>query len=196
MAGIVGAGMTLSAAQSAPPPTQGPPTQQGQQQTAPPPLPVPRPFPGAPVPPSAAKAGAPQHATTQTPGTAQPPGSCSAAVPTEATLGVRMPPTVAYLESFDAGRGQCFHLYGTNDPFATVVDYFRGVLRGGRQVFREPPIQQFELGDFDDRTMAFPPAVVVKDYSWNGSEGYPFVKGATETRYKTIIQVVPPGPGR
>jgi hypothetical protein len=159
---------------------------------------VPRPFPGAAAPPAAAKPATPQSATApaQAPAAAQSTTACGPAAPSEAALGVRLPATAAYLESFDAGRGQCFHLYGTDDPFTTVVAYFRDLLRGGRQVFREPPIHQFELGDFDDRTMAFTPSVVVKDYSWNGSEGYPFVKGATETRYKTIIQVVPPGPGR
>ncbi len=40
--------------------------------------------------------------------------------------------------------------------------------------------------------MAYPPSVVVKDYTWNGSAGYLAVKGTTSKRYKTIIQVVPP----
>jgi len=43
--------------------------------------------------------------------------------------------------------------------------------------------------------MAYPPSVVVKDYTWNGSTGYLHVVGTTGTRYKTIIQIVPP-PGR
>jgi hypothetical protein len=43
--------------------------------------------------------------------------------------------------------------------------------------------------------MSFPPSVVVKDYTWNGSDGYLHVSGTTETRYKTVIQIVPPGAG-
>ena len=39
--------------------------------------------------------------------------------------------------------------------------------------------------------MAYPPSVVVKDYTWNASEGYLHVSGTTSTRYKTIIQIVP-----
>ena len=52
-------------------------------------------------------------------------------------------------------------------------------------------MQQFDLGRFDDDTMAFPPSVVVKDYTWNNSPGYLHVAGTTEKRYQTIIQIVP-----
>jgi hypothetical protein len=54
-----------------------------------------------------------------------------------------------------------------------------------------PPMQQFDLGRFQEESMAYPPSVVVKDYTWNGSEGYLFVVGVQEKRYKTIIQIVP-----
>jgi hypothetical protein len=39
--------------------------------------------------------------------------------------------------------------------------------------------------------MAYPPSVVVKDYTWNGGTGYLAVSGTTEKRYRTIIQIVP-----
>ena len=52
-------------------------------------------------------------------------------------------------------------------------------------------MHQFDLGRFQEQTMAYPPSVVVKDYTWNGSEGYLHVSGTTSTRYKTIIQIVP-----
>ena len=172
----------------------------GSQQTPPPPPPpVPRPFPGAAAPPVASKPPATQTPQTPQVAAAAPApvaGACGPSAPTETTLQVRVPPTAEFLESFDAGRGQCFHLYGTNDAYLDVVQYFRSLLGGGRTLFREPPMQQFELGSFDARTMAFPPAVVVKDYTWNGSEGYPFVKGAAAKRFKTVIQIVPPSPGR
>jgi hypothetical protein len=65
---------------------------------------------------------------------------------------------------------------------------------GGREIYREPAMRQFDLGRFDDNRMAYPPSIVVKDYAWNGSPGYLHVAGTTETRYRTIIQVVPPDP--
>jgi len=52
-------------------------------------------------------------------------------------------------------------------------------------------MHQFDLGRYQDETMAYPPSVVIKDYTWNGSEGYLHVSGATSKRYKTIIQIVP-----
>jgi hypothetical protein len=167
-------------------------------QQPPPPVPVPRPFPGAAAPPVStrpadAKPAEPQAPTAIRPATSSSGSCASGAAPTEATLMVRVPPTAEYLESFDAGRGQCFHLFGTNDAYADVVQYFRSLqLKGARELFRDPPMQQFELGRYDDRSMAFPPSLVVKDYTWNNSEGYPFVKGTTQKRFKTIIQIVPP----
>ena len=35
-----------------------------------------------------------------------------------------------------------------------------------------PAMQQFDLGRFDEDAMAYPPSVVVKDYTWNNSPGY------------------------
>ena len=58
-------------------------------------------------------------------------------------------------------------------------------------VFQGPLMHQFDLGRFQEQTMAYPPSVVVKDYTWNGSEGYLHVSGTASTRYKTIIQIVP-----
>ena len=49
----------------------------------------------------------------------------------------------------------------------------------------------FLIGRFREETMAFPPGVTVKDYTWGGSEGYLAVKGSVGTRYRTIIQIVP-----
>jgi len=133
--------------------------------------PIPRPFPGATAP-----------ATRQ----AELP-------PAENTLGgAPVYPTAEFLESFDAGRGQRYYLYGTNTGYETIVTYYRSVLRnGGREIFDAPAVHQFELGRFDENRMAFPPGVVVKDYSWNNSTGYLFVDGTATKRYLTIIQIVP-----
>ena len=52
-------------------------------------------------------------------------------------------------------------------------------------------MHQFDLGRYQEESMAYPPSVVVKDYAWNESPGYLVVKGTTEKRFKTIIQIVP-----
>jgi hypothetical protein len=177
----------LVLAQSAPPPTQNPP--------------VPRPFPGAGTPPaSAGAAGAKPDAPRQAGSTAAgqtpaPPG------PAQTEGGPLAPPLVypaaEFIQDFDAGRGQRYYLYGTDQPFAAIVDYYKGVLRSnGRELSEMPAMQQFELGRFDGNTMAYPPSVVVKDYVWNGSEGYLVAQGTTPRRYRTVIQIVPAPAGR
>ncbi len=150
--------------------------------------PVPRPFPqpgqpGQTAP--AAKPGAQQPAAPVTPA---PTGT-----PTEATLGVPLYPNAEFITSFDAGQGQRYFLFGSNSPFATVVAYYKNVLKDkGELVFEEPPVHEFDIGKFREETMAFPPSVTVKDYTWGGMAGYLNPKpGAQPERYKTIIQVVP-----
>ena len=103
-----------------------------------------------------------------------------------------MYPSADFLEAFDAGSGQTYCLFGTNAPYLDIVAFYRSVLKsGGRELYKAPAMQQFDLGRYQEDTMAYPPSVVVKDYGWNDSEGYLFVSGAKEMRYKTIIQVVP-----
>jgi hypothetical protein len=68
---------------------------------------------------------------------------------------------------------------------------------GGALVFETPATQVFEMGRFDERTMAFPPGVTIKDYTWNGSAGYLNPKrGGKPDRFPSIIQIVPAGPGQ
>ena len=52
-------------------------------------------------------------------------------------------------------------------------------------------MQQFDLGKFQDQTMAYPPSVVVKDYAFGTTEGYLQVDGTRQRRFKTMIQIVP-----
>lgn len=113
--------------------------------------------------------------------------------PLDAALGAPMYPAAVFLETIDAGKGgQQYHLYGTDAPYADIVNYFKTTLKqGGRTIFQAPAMHQFELGRFQDDTMAYPPSIVVKDYTWNGSEGYLHAAGTTQKRYRTIIQVVP-----
>lgn len=131
-----------------------------------------------------------------TTGTTAPPATPAAALPQaviEGSLGVPLYPTAVFLEILDAGRGgQQYHLFGTDVPFADIVNYYKTTLKnGGRSIFQAPAMHQFDLGRFQEQTMAYPPSVVVKDYMWNGSDGYLHVDGTTMRRFRTIIQIVP-----
>jgi hypothetical protein len=117
--------------------------------------------------------------------------------PTETSLGLPIYPAAQFVTSYDAGRGQRYFLFGTNTPFADIVAFYRTRLKQrGELVYEEPPVHMFEVGRFREETMAFPPGVTVKDYTWGGSLGYLNPKrGAEPARFKTIIQIVPAPPG-
>ena len=157
---------TLAAQQ--PPPRPFP--QPGQRPAAPPPAQPAKPAPATPVVPS------PQGAT-----------------PNEATLGVPIYPTAQFITSYDAGRGQRFYLFGVSLPFAEIVAYYRTALKTrGDVLFETPPTHQFDIGRFRDETMAFPPSVTIKDYTFGGSAGYLNPnRGAQPERFPTVIQIVP-----
>jgi hypothetical protein len=133
---------------------------------------------------------------------AQTPTPAAAAVqtnaaPSEATLGVPLYPNAVFLRSYDAGRGQRYYLYGVATPFADLVTYYRNLLKDrGNLVFEVPPTHVFEIGRFRDETMAFPPSVTIKDFTFSGSAGYPNpTPGAQPDRFPTVIQIVPAPPG-
>ena len=151
---------------------------------------TPQPFPkvGPPnAPPPTAQA--PVRPAPQTP---QRPADANAA-PTEATLGVQIYPGAEYLTSYDAGQGQRYYLFGTNAGFVEIVNYYKTVLKQkGELVYEAPGVHQFDIGRFREESMAFPPSVTVKDYTWGGSAGYLNPKrGAQPARFRTIIQIVP-----
>jgi hypothetical protein len=161
---------------------------------------TPRPFPlpNQPQPRPAAPAGVPPVEDPADPATgavpiepavfSQPPTG----VPTEATLGVPLYPTAQFITSYDAGRGQRFYLFGANLPYQDLVMYYRTALKQrGSELFASPGTYQFDLARFREDTMAFPPSVTVKDYSWSGSGGYlnPTPGGQPE-RFATLIQIV------
>lgn len=106
-------------------------------------------------------------------------------------------PAAQLIASYDAGRGQRYYVFGTTSPFADIVNYYRTQLdEKGNLVFKEPPTHMFEVGRFREDTMAFPPGVTVKDWTWGGSQGYPNPKlGAQPMRFPTVIMIVPPPPG-
>lgn len=137
-------------------------------------------------------------AVAQTPAT--PPAAPAAqanAAPSEATLGVPLYPNAVFLRSYDAGRGQRYYLFGVATPFADLVTYYRNLLKErGNLVFEVPPTHVFEIGRFRDETMAFPPSVTIKDFTFSGSAGYPnpTPKGQPD-RFPTVIQIVPAPPG-
>jgi hypothetical protein len=104
-------------------------------------------------------------------------------------------PASTYLTAFDVGRSQRCYLFGTTAAFLDVVTYYKQTFKdGGRELFRAPAMQQFDIGKYQEQTMAHPPTVVVKDYGDAGG-GYLFVEGTTERRFRTVIQIVPV-PGR
>nr|PZN74615.1 MAG: hypothetical protein DIU56_17665 [Pseudomonadota bacterium] len=133
-----------------------------------------------------------QETTTPTAATL-PPLFPEQQPPTEQELGVSVYPASVFLTSYDAGRGQRFYLYGATVGFDEMVAYYRTLLRDrGTTVYDRPRVHIFEIGRYNERTMAFPPSVTVKDYTWGGSPGYlnP-VPGAQPERFPTVIQIVP-----
>lgn len=150
---------------------------------------VPQPFPrpGQQQPPADPTVTAPVVLPPPAPGT----------VPDEAHLGAPVYPGAEFIVSYDAGRGQRYYLFGTNADFTQIVNYYKTVLKeGGDRVYDEPPIHEFETARFREDSMAFPPGVTVKDYTWGGSAGYLNPKrGAEPQRFRTIIQIVPPPAG-
>lgn len=156
--------------------------------------PTPRPFPGgtpstSTPPPPPKTTSAPEPTPVQGPATAAPQAGAASA----AALGAPVYPGATPLEVIDVAQGQRLYLFGTNASYTEIVAYYKNVLKaGGRELFKTPPMQQFDTGKFDDSTMTFQPGVVVKDYTWNNQAGYLFVNGTKEERFKTIIQIVPP----
>jgi hypothetical protein len=169
-------------------------------QDVPPPQPFPRPGSRTP-PPSPAPSVPTPAAPAPTPAAPAPAASAPTAPsdqPTDESLGFPgiIYPTAEFLDAYDVGGDQRSYLFGTNLSHTEMIAYYRTILRdGGRELFRAPAMRQFDLGRFDDRTMAAQPSVVVKDYSFGNSEGYLHVDGTESRRFKTIIQIVPP-PGR
>ena len=154
--------------------------------------PVPRPF---PRPGESEPARDEARPRAGGPAPVQAPGAQPAAAPTDAALGFPIYPAAQFITSYDAGRRQRYYLFGTNSDFEAMVRYYRNVLRErGNRVFDEPPTHIFEVGRFREREMAFPPSVTIKDYAWNGSEGYLNPAGGEPARFRTIIQIVPSPP--
>ena len=159
---------------------------------------VPQPFPGRAAPPKPAPA--PPPATDPLPPPTRPvnlPAGLEEGAPSDAVLGFAVYPSAQFIASYDAGRGQRYYLYGADAPFATLVKYYQTALKTkGTLVFDAPGTHMFEVGRFREETMAFPPGVTIKDYTWNGSGGYLNPKKDGQPgRFPSIIQIVPSPPG-
>ena len=160
---------------------------------------VPQPFPGRQTPPKPA----PTPPQTATPAPAPPPSAPVMPTrpeeepPTEAMLGFPIYPAAQFISSYDAGRGQRYYLFGSEAPFPALVKYYQNSLKNrGTLVFDAPATHIFEIGRFREETMAFPPGVTVKDYTWNNSAGYINPKkNVMPARFPSVIQIVPSQPG-
>jgi hypothetical protein len=143
----------------------------------------------APRQPAPVKPGQPPPAAAQ-----KPPNDGR---PSEVEVWFPVYPTAVFLRAYDAGRGQRYYIYGVTTPFAEMVTYYRNVLKErGDLVFEVPATHTFEMGRFREETMAFPPGVTVKDYTFGGSAGYPNPRPGTQPdRFPTLIQIVPPPAG-
>jgi hypothetical protein len=108
-------------------------------------------------------------------------------------LGVPIYPGAQFITSYNAGRGQRYYLFGSTAPFLDLVTYYRNALKQkGELVYDVPATHEFDVGRFNEDTMAFPPGVTVKDYQSDVSQGYPNPKlGGQPARFPTIIQIVP-----
>lgn len=149
--------------------------------------PVARPqTPPAAAAPATAKGAAPKPAAA--PADTPPPASA---------LGAPVYPSAQYLASYDAGRGQRFYLYGSTQPFAELVAYYRTILKDkGELVFDAPATHQFDVGRYKETDVEFTPGVTIKDYTWGGSQGYRNTKpGASPSFFPTVIQFTSPPPG-
>jgi hypothetical protein len=115
------------------------------------------------------------------------------APPTQQALGVTVYPSAQFLTSYDAGRGQRYYLYGATASAAELVAYYRTLLKQhGTAIFDTPQVYIFEIGKYDENTMAFPPSVTIKDYSLDGNGGFLNPRpGVSPERFPTVIQIVP-----
>jgi hypothetical protein len=181
----------VMAGQAQPVPRPGTPNTLGAPNSQTPPPASPAPPPGQPRPaPSPAQ---PAPSTQPAPPQIAIPQTNDEAAPTEAMLGVPIYPGAQFIRSYDAGRGQRYFIFGSAAPFVDLVAYYRNVLKQrGELIYDVPATHEFDVGRFNEETMAFPPGVTVKDFQSDVSQGFPNPKpGGQPARFPTIIQIVP-----
>jgi hypothetical protein len=108
-------------------------------------------------------------------------------------LGVPIYPGAQFIRSYDAGRGQRYYIFGSAASFVDLVGFYRNVLKDkGELVYDVPATHEFDVGKYNENTMAFPPGVTIKDFQSDLSRGFPNPKpGGQPERFPTIIQIVP-----
>ena len=155
--------------------------------------PVPQPFPRPGAQPAAPERPAPTPAPPPRGVPVTLPAAVSEEAPSEATLGIPVFPGSQFIASYDAGRGQRYYLFGSAAPFLDLVNYYRTVLRQkGDVIFDMPATHEFDVGKYNEETMAFSPGVTIKDFQSSVSQGYPNPKaGGQPARFPTVIQIVP-----
>ena len=158
-------------------------------QAQPVPQPFPRPNAQAIQPPIARPT--PQPPVQAPPTAAEAPAAAPA--PTQEMLGVPIYPGAQFIASYNAGRGQRYYIFGSAASFVDLVTYYRNVLKlRGELVYDVPATHEFDVGKFNEETMAFPPGVTIKDFQSEISQGFPNPKpGGQPPRFPTIIQIVP-----
>jgi hypothetical protein len=158
-----------------------------------PPVPQPFPRPGQPARPAPPPQQQPPPTTTTPAPQATRAAAAPEGAPTEAMLGVPIYPGAQFLTSYDAGRGQRYYIFGSAASFVDLVTYYRSVLKQkGELVYEVPATHEFDVGKYNEDTMAFPPGVTIKDYQSEVSQGYPNPKpGGQPARFPTLIQIVP-----
>jgi len=154
--------------------------------------PVPQPFP-RPGQPSRPAQPPPATPSPSAPAPSTSPLGPPEAAPTEAMLGVPIYPGAQFIRSYDAGRGQRYYLFGSAASFVDLVGFYRNVLKDkGELVYDVPATHEFDVGKYNEATMAFPPGVTIKDFQSDVSRGFPNPKpGGQPARFPTIIQIVP-----
>ena len=155
--------------------------------------PVPQPFPRPGAPTVQAPPTRPAQPSSPEAPPAAPALPGADAAPTEATLGVPLYPGLQFIASYDAGRDQRYYLFGSTGSFVDLVAYYRTLLKQkGELVYDVPATHEFDVGKFDEKTMAFPPGVTIKDFLSELSKGFPNPKpGGQPARFPTIVQIVP-----
>ena len=105
-------------------------------------------------------------------------------------------PGAEFLELFDAGRGQRYlplrHERAVRRDRSVPTTSALKRRRRPRDLPRRRPMQQFDIGRFDEETMAYPPSVVGEGLHLERLARAISVAGTTEKRFRTIIQIVPP----
>ena len=145
-------------------------------------------------PPAETTAPRPNAAQGAAPST-QPPVTADPNAPASTTVGFPVFPGAQFLAAYDAGKGQRYYIFGATAGYVELVKWYQTQLRDrGDEVFAAPATHMFAQR-FREETMAFPPGVTVKDWTYGGSKGYPNPKlGAQPARFPSIIMIVPPLP--